>query len=329
MKIFPDKNNEKIMNEVADVEQRNAELEDMANFLDKFFAKQNIDDIAIDVKKGHMFAKDSEGNKWKDAELYDFIMNDVLAFDEDGNLSDGLAAAEPFVDRLKKDAASFDVAITPIKESTLNEDSEENERAVALAEFLGIDVSEVKASSWDENEFETPEGDYLVVTEEEAEDYAAQDIENLFDDIGFESFTPEFRDWIIRNALDTDWFEDAVRESYESYVDDIAYEDGRLEEELLDAGIITEEDIEAGYDEDAARDAYVEMLVEDAGDPVDYCGDNFGWDWVSKVAEQNNLIDMQEVIDECIYQDGVAHFIARYDGEENELSNGLFAYRTN
>jgi hypothetical protein len=27
--------------------------------------------------------------------------------------------------------------------------------------------------------------------------------------------------------------------------------------------------------------------------------------------------------------DGIAHFIARYDGEEHDLGNGLYAYRTN
>jgi hypothetical protein len=42
-----------------------------------------------------------------------------------------------------------------------------------------------------------------------------------------------------------------------------------------------------------------------------------------------NLIDMDEVVDQCIYEDGIAHFIARYDGEEHELGNGLYAYRTN
>ena len=209
----------------------------------------------------------------------------------------------------------------------LTEDFDDDERINALAAYLNIDPSEI--SNTYDNEFETPEGDYLVVTEEEAEELAKEDIRNLYDDLGLESFTASFRDWIIMNALDNDWFEDAVKESTESYVDDIAYEDGRLEEELLEAGIITEEDIENGYDEDSAREEYIEKLVYDAGDPVDYCGDNFGWDWVSQAATDNNLINLEEVVDQCIYEDGIAHFIARYDGEEIELENGLYAYRTN
>jgi hypothetical protein len=77
------------------------------------------------------------------------------------------------------------------------------------------------------------------------------------------------------------------------------------------------------------KEEFIDLLVENAGNAVDYCGDNFGWDWVTQMATQHGLIDMNEVVEQCIYMDGVAHFIARYDGEEHDLGNGLFAYRTN
>ena len=210
----------------------------------------------------------------------------------------------------------------------LHESFGEDERAQALAQFLGCDVSEV--SCIDRYEFDAPNGEsYYVVDEEEAEQLAKEDIENLFDELGLESFTEYFRSWIIENALDKDWFEECVRESTESYVNDIEYEDGRLQEELLDRGIITEEDVESGYDVEDAKERYVELLMEDIDDYVEYCGFNFGWKWVSEVAERENLIDMDVVVEQCIYEDGVAHFIARYDGEEHDLGNGLFAYRNN
>jgi hypothetical protein len=210
----------------------------------------------------------------------------------------------------------------------LHESFGEDERAQALAQFLGCDVSEV--SCIDRYEFDAPNGEsYYVVDEEEAEQLAKEDIENLFDELGLESFTEYFRGWIIENALDKDWFEECVRESTESYVNDIEYEDGRLQDELLAHGVITEEDIESGYDVDDAKERYVELLMEDIDDYVEYCGFNFGWKWVSEVAERENLIDMDVVVEQCIYEDGVAHFIARYDGEEHDLGNGLFAYRNN
>lgn len=203
----------------------------------------------------------------------------------------------------------------------------DEERAFALASYLGIDASDCVNTYG--NEFETPEGDYYVVTEEEAEELAKEDIINLFDEMGLESFTDYFRDWIIRNALDQSWFEDAVRESTESYVDGIAYEEGRLEEELLEADIITDTDIEEGYDVEDAKEKYVEHLMNDIDDYVEYCGFNFGWDWVNEVATRNNLFDMDAIVEQCIFEDGIAHFIARYDGDEIELENGLYAYRTN
>lgn len=269
--------------------------------------------------------KESNTNQDQAMKEIKYLLDGILAIGPDDKIND-----QADWKRLYHTASRISKMLDSKSEScskSLTEDFDEDERINALAEYLNIDPSEI--SNIYDNEFETPEGDYLVVDEDEARQLAKDDIENLYDDLGLESFTPGFRDWIIMNALDNDWFEEAVRESMESYVNDIAYEDGRLEEELLDAGIITEEDIENGYDEDSAREEFVEKLVYDAGDPVDYCGDNFGWDWVSKAATENNLIDMDEVVEQCIYEDGIAHFIARYDGDEIELGNGLYAYRTN
>lgn len=228
----------------------------------------------------------------------------------------------------------------------LTEDFDDDERINALATYLNIDPSEI--SNTYDYEFETPEGDYYVVTEEEAEELAKEDIRNLYDDLGLESFTSSFRDWIIMNALDNDWFEDAVREFYEYYVEDIEDEassmgyENRLIEEMHDHQVLSDDDFVVGEDGepdlttlnddvdiDYLKEEFVDLLVENAGNVVDYCGDNYGWDWVAEMASQHNLIDLEEVVDQCIYEDGIAHFIARYDGKEIELENGLYAYRTN
>ena len=228
----------------------------------------------------------------------------------------------------------------------LTEDFDDDEKIQALAKYLNIDPSEI--TNIYDYEFETPEGDYYVVTEEEAEELAKEDIRNLYDDLGLESFTSSFRDWIIMNALDNDWFEEAVRESYEYYVEDIEDEassmgyENRLIEEMHDHQVLSDDDFVVGEDGepdlttlnddvdiDYLKEEFVDLLVENAGNAVDYCGDNYGWDWVAEMASQHNLIDLEEVVDQCIYEDGIAHFIARYDGEEIELENGLYAYRTN
>ena len=226
-------------------------------------------------------------------------------------------------------------SLSDIKESkSLTEDFDEDERIQALAKYLDIEPSEI--SNIYDYEFETPEGDYLVVDEGEAEQLARDNIENFIDELGIEGFSEDFKQWIENNAIDTDWFKDAVTEYMEAYADDIENEsssddrfENRLEEEMYDAGIIDDEDLENGYDFDSSRFDFIERLVNNAGDPIDYCRDNFGSDWVSQVAKENNLYDIDEIVDEAINWDGVAHFISRYDGKEIELGNGLFAYRTN
>lgn len=229
---------------------------------------------------------------------------------------------------------------------SLTESFDDEDRINALAEYLNIDPSEI--SNTYDYEYETPEGDYYVVTEYEAEELAKEDIRSLYDDLGLDSFAPDFKDWIIMNALDNEWFEDAIKESYEYYVEDIEDEassmgyENRLIEEMHDHQVLSDDDFEEDEDGmpdlrelkedidiDDKKEEFIDLLVENAGNPVDYCADNFGWDWVTEMATQNNLIDMDEVVEQCIYMDGIAHFIARYDGEEHELGNGLYAYRTN
>ncbi len=254
-----------------------------------------------------------------------------------------ISIADKFLS-LKDKISTSDVSESIDK--SLTESFDDEDRINALAEFLNIDPSEI--SNIYDYEYETPEGDYLVVDEDEATELAKEDIRNLYDDMGLESFTSDFRDWIIMNALDNDWFEEAVKESYEFYVEDIESEassmgyDNRLIEEMHDHQVLSDEDFEEDEDGepdlrnlkdyvdiDSAKEEFIDLLVENAGDPVEYCGDNFGWDWITQMASQNNLINLEEVVDQCIYEDGIAHFIARYDGQEHDLGNGLYAYRTN
>lgn len=217
-----------------------------------------------------------------------------------------------------------------IKENkSLNESFSEEDRAKALAEYLDIDVEDI-TNTYD-NVFETTDGEeYYVVDENEAYQLAKEDIENLFDDLGLDSFTESFQQWILDNAVeDNGWFSDALREMEESYVEDIKYEgEDRLIEELIDAEIVESAE-EYHEDEEGAEEKYVEYLIENAGDPVEFYRDNFGEKEFSDIVKDNNFIDIDAVAEECINVDGIAHFIARYDGDELDLGNGLFAYRIN
>ena len=210
------------------------------------------------------------------------------------------------------------------------------DRVNALASYLEVNPSTI-TDGYTENLFETEDGEeYFVVTEDEGRELAREDIESIIDDIGLDAFTPAFQDWITMYAVDDDWFEDACRESYTNYAYDIQDEEDdeygtRLAAECIENGLISEEDFEDGQyigDEDLV-DLLSEHLVNQVDDYVEWYRDDFGNDDLTYVVNHYNLLDMEKIVDECIEQDGIAHFVASYDGDEIELGDDLYAYRVN
>lgn len=223
-----------------------------------------------------------------------------------------------------------------------------DDRRKALADHLGVDIETITTSSYDDKTFETEDGEeYLVLDSDEAREAAIESVKNDLDDMGIESFTDDFKDWAYRNAIETDWFDDALRESEEFYADDIESEDdneygNRLIHEMYDEGILEDDDFEKDEDGeidytrvketvdiDSKKEDFVDKLVENMGDAVEWYRSEFGEDELARTVRDNNLIDADAVAEEAIDWDGVEHFLASYDGEEIELDDGWYAYRTN
>ena len=76
-------------------------LMEEANMLQDFFIYSKADDIAVSVQNETVVAADGE-NEWKGKEIYDFILNEMLAFNEDGTLADGLTVPEEMLEFIKK-----------------------------------------------------------------------------------------------------------------------------------------------------------------------------------------------------------------------------------
>ena len=220
------------------------------------------------------------------------------------------------------------------------------EKLMALADFLELDPKEIKQSEYDENTFVTDneyvEEEYLVFDDyDDAEEAAKQDVLNLFDDLGLDSFTESARSYIIDNFMDQDFLSDALRENFESYVDDIEEDtyrtryENRLVDECVDAGIITEEEAEnEEYDIDELKKELVDHLCSEwEGKEADYFIDNFGSldEAFGRDTVESNL-DLNAMAEWTVEEDGVAHFIARYDEIENEHEydgTTYWIYRTN
>ena len=226
------------------------------------------------------------------------------------------------------------------------------ERAKALADYLGISVDEVEIEDnpYDDSrcEYDTPEGVFVVMTEDEAEEVMKDYEENLIDDVGLEGFSDWFQDWIINNALDpSDWFEDACKEDYEFYANNIAEEydadyGTRLAQECVDAGIISEDDfVDGEYVGDFnLEEELAEYLFNRANE--DYNGnfhkwyiDNFGDKGLRGLLKGGSVsLDTDAIVEQLIQEDGFGPSLAGYDGEEHELAddNGIiqfYAFRIN
>ena len=196
------------------------------------------------------------------------------------------------------------------------------EKIKVLAEFLGIEESEI-LKGYRDNIFETSDGEeYLVVTDEEADDEFYQYEENLIDELGLDAFSDWAKDYIIENCVDTEWFENFYYEDYESYANDIETESAssdeyknRLEEEMAEAECTTIEEF-VEYMVDRIRDDLVGQFEFD-----------FGKDQLADVVSRYNLLDMDAVVDYIKEQDG-REVLASYDGRENEVGE-YFIYRLN
>ena len=218
-------------------------------------------------------------------------------------------------------------------------------RKEALANYLECDLEDLEDGYRDEV-FEYGNEEWIVLTEEEAYEEAGEQIRNIYDDIGLDSFTDQFKDWIVNNAIDEEEIHNWMEDSNRSYVDDIENENdstygNRLIQELHDEGILSDGDFEVdedgetlydtlkdGVDLDSKKDEYVERLSGSIS-PLEFLKEMYSDKEIGEILEDNGMIDMDEVIDECIREDGVAHFIATYDSNEIDLGNGLYAYRLN
>lgn len=222
------------------------------------------------------------------------------------------------------------------------------EKKEALAKYLGCEVDEIE-DGYDDDHFEYDNEEYWVLDDDEANQAVVNDIENLIDDVGIEGFSEAMQNWIVENAISpSDWFEQAQRESAEFYVEDIENEnddtyENRLIAELVENGYLDEED-DFHYDEDDedqeypllnddvdlddAKEEYIDSMCEE--DPVEWYRENFGDKELRDFFREGKIyLDYDAIADEVMSWDGRGPSLASWDGEEIELGDDLYAYRTN
>ena len=215
-------------------------------------------------------------------------------------------------------------------------------------------------------EFEYGGADYLIATEEGADEYAYERVDSLLDDIGYEGFNPGFMEAHVDAdevaSYFEDWFWEEVNESPEDYLDEdddkeltregkdriegLREEIGEYQEQLEETEDTTEEeellsmiqeleerieDVEGDDDyyewTEEAKENYVESRMDDVRyDPVSFLRD------YSMEDQMERFIDKDDFIEDVISADGRGHTISSYDGEEDEIyynNETYYIYRMN
>jgi hypothetical protein len=176
---------------------------------------------------------------------------------------------------------------------------------------------------------------------------AIEDTKLLLDDIGIDGINFDNLGG-IENFVDADWFEDALKESFESYCYDIEYEgdntyDNRLVQECYDNDLIDDDDFELDedgeidytqctLDTDELVERYVDDYMSRLYDPISEFISQFGEDEFNRVIKDNGLVDMDELAEAIVDVDGPANSLSRYDGNEVEYDfdgTTYYMYRNN
>lgn len=153
--------------------------------------------------------------------------------DEDGG-HDSLATH----DEPSNDGSGFELD-TVAAEDTLPAFSS-TERIFALSECIGVNMQHIRESDYDDDAFEVffeddeddvddLSGNYLVLTDEEADEKYRSSIESLVDDIGLDGLDIDLEDYV-----DSDYCDEVVDEYYRDEASEMGEDE--LAKELLEAG---------------------------------------------------------------------------------------------
>lgn len=189
-------------------------------------------------------------------------------------------------------------------------------------------------------ELEFEGGTYLLFKDsDEAEKYALKIVLcNLENEP--EIFTQEW----LKDFVNEDRLKEAIgdpNEDWDDEVRDLDYED--LLDRMVEEGYVEADDpvfFKKNGDKKVETKVRVRLLnnyLEDyvekekppAPDPWDWLEDIYGKEEAIKQAIKMAGIDTAKAAQSAVSTDGIAHFIARYDGHEHDLENGAVYYRTN
>lgn len=211
--------------------------------------------------------------------------------------------------------------------------NEEDEK-LALAEFKGVDVSEIE-NGYTEHVYEVDSEEYWVSDYDTAYDEAVKESEELLDDMGLESLSEEAQEYALENYIDDSYFEQVADEESDYYISEMSDEelleyahDHKIAKNIDD---VEDENFDRSDIEDACKSEYRDEILERG--MADYFEGIYGRKWIKEMRNTlKDYLDYEGIAEYCVNVDGVANTLATYDGRENtEKVNGVeyYIYRTN
>lgn len=212
-----------------------------------------------------------------------------------------------------------------------------NKKIKELAEFLNVNKNKI-SKGYMKNLFSVEDKEYLVLNEEEREQYAYDSVKNFIDEVGAQHING------YENFIDEDYFYDMMNESYDDYCRVILNEsddkfENRLIAECYKNNILKDEDFEEIINENnntyvdykqciANEEDYIESYTDylcNTRSAIEYAKEIYGNELYKY---HPNAFDIDEIIEYVIDTDGYGHVISSYDGKEIEYGD-YYIYRLN
>lgn len=159
--------------------------------------------------------------------------------------------------------------------------------------------------------------DYLVLNENEVRNKCIEYLEEYVDSCGY-----IFSNIDLSDYANEQFFEDYYRDYYEMYIEDIKYEEGKLEEELKYWKCDNEEELLEKFIDDVKKYGYINDFIFNYGNEY----------FIKFVKEFPECIDKKELFEDIIRYDGAGNILSSYDGIEHEVKIGdnfYYVYRIN
>lgn len=335
------------LKEMPDYYTHLKEMEDNAKTNDavksSYAPFMTVDETKKEVTKT---AEDVEDNVWVVEKTSAPTIDDQLTLDifyvvnKNTHVVAHDAGFQPFLFPTQEDAQKYADKLNSQKEASekpvekkadendITSDDNGDEKAQAVSQLTGEVAELTKWTTYGLPTYKSGNEEYAVASDEkEVYNAVVEEVESILDDVGYDAFNWDNMGG-IENFVNNDWFEDARKESNESYARDIAEsEPERFKEEAKEYGITVGEDI----DEDAIY-AFVEKMKENQEEnPVEWFVNNFGKDAIKDLIKEKKIkFDTHAIADEVINLDGAGHVLSLYDGNEVEQQvNGktYFLYR--